>query len=349
MQLSTNLWILVVSYVPMSLLPLFRSAKRFNVLSCAQLKTEDMYYWICMSLSGFDLSTLSALLCSYEKMRELRDDAQVSRRDLLLYVRTLPFSMKEQYLKDIKMVSWSECLKVLCQKLKFLNQRKSPFQMFSSSSSAPSVENDFALPCLRPVPSFSLLSPETWFVKPRPCFIMCGPDGSGKTTFINTLQNRENRWVIQGWLLKRGQSVFGTVESWDYDVWAYEETIYEKWRLDFRHSDALIWMVDGTSKENDEFWGMCRYRMREILFDRSFPSSTLLVLVNKLDCEDSGASRVETVARISDLLKLSSLPSSIRWHILPISCIASDPSQQALRWLHDAVTMPKRKLFKWRK
>lgn len=147
--------------------------------------------------------------------------------------------------------------------------------------------------------------------------LMLGLDGSGKTTILYRMKNKE--------LLPTNPTIGFNVETVHleginvtYTIWDVggQAKLRGLWRHYFMTAEGLIFVVD--SCDEDRFL-MAAHELRSILDDESMCGVPIIVFANKQDLEE--AFPADEVTR---RLRLSSLGSEFRWHVQSSSAVLNE-------------------------
>ncbi|MFX0093213.1 MAG: ADP-ribosylation factor-like protein [Candidatus Hodarchaeota archaeon] len=168
--------------------------------------------------------------------------------------------------------------------------------------------------------------------------VLLGASEAGKTTLVRYLETgkpvesdvkttlgidlRKTSIKIDGWSFKA------------IDVGGQE--LYQKtfWALGVRQADAVIYIIDGTTKANGENakWETSRFQFDYMLklVDQDIP---LLILVNKQDLTELNPLTAEEIIDLYDIKNL--LDRSLA--VLPTSAKYGDGVQTSMEWLAEKI------------
>ncbi|KAG9236645.1 ADP-ribosylation factor family-domain-containing protein [Amylocarpus encephaloides] len=164
--------------------------------------------------------------------------------------------------------------------------------------------------------------------------LMLGLDNAGKTTIVKKImgENVNDVSPTLGFLIKTIEYEGYKLNIWDVGG---QKTLRSYWRNYFEKTDALIWVVDATERDEDRLKA-CRDELHGLLQEERLSGASLLVFANKTEvngCMDE--------MEIREALELMDIKTH-KWNIIRCSAMTGANLKDGLAWV---VEDAKQRLF----
>ena len=167
--------------------------------------------------------------------------------------------------------------------------------------------------------------------------VLLGSSGAGKTTLVKYLES--GRPVLENVRTTLGIDVRSNpvkIDNWEFSVIDIGgQNLYQKafWKLGISQADALVYLIDGTIKSDDDKFkeNLNQFKYMLNLIEDEMP---ILVLVNKQDLIDQHPLKPEEVVEVYEINTLLNRSMTL----LPSSAKFGEGVDIAMQWMIEKLT-----------